>query len=81
VASKADTGAVATREFCPECGGRICLRTTKLAGVVLLTAASIDDPSLIAPSMVLYNMRHLDWDSFDPKLPTFEAMPPMASSM
>jgi len=75
-ASKADTGGTATREFCPECGGRVLFRSSNMPGMVLLMAGSMDDPSAITPTMAIYGKRHMAWDYFDPKLNIVEAMPP-----
>ena len=71
-----DAGAKATREFCPECGGRLTFRSTSMPGMVLLMAGSLDDPGAIKPTGAIYNKRHLGWDHLDPSLNIAEAMPP-----
>lgn len=43
----ADSGRVATRAFCPNCGSPILFRTSALPDVVFLTAGSLDDPALL----------------------------------
>jgi hypothetical protein len=73
---KAESGGTATREFCPECGGRLTFRSSNMPGMVLLLAGSMDDPSMIAPARAIYGKRHLAWDYLDPKLPVSEGMPP-----
>ena len=75
-ASKADSGVMARRDFCPKCGGRIAFRSDTFAGMVLLMAGSLDDPSEIAPGAALYEKRHAAWDHFDPALPRPPGMPP-----
>ena len=75
-ASKADSGGQASREFCPECGGRLVYRSSNFAGMVLLMAGSLDDPSRITPGAALYDKRHVSWDHFDPALPRPPEMPP-----
>ena len=75
-ASPTDSGATATREFCPECGGRLTFRSTGMPGLVLLLAGSMDDPALIKPTGAIYNKRHLAWDYLDPSLNVADAMPP-----
>lgn len=77
-ATKADTGGTATREFCPECGGRLTFRSSNMPGLVLIAAGSLDDPSSIAPTRAIYGKRHVAWDYLDPKLPTSDGMPPRA---
>ena len=75
-ATKAESGGTATREFCPECGGRLTFRSSNMPGMVLLMAGSMDNPAAIAPTSAIYGKRHLVWDYLDPKLAVSEAMPP-----
>ena len=74
--SLADSGATATREFCPECGGRLTFRSTTIAGLVAVAAGSMDDPNAVSPSMAFYQKRHVAWDHLDPGLKVTEAGPP-----
>lgn len=76
-ASKADNGGTATRDFCPNCGGRLWFRSSNMPGLMLIMAGSMDNPSAVSPGMAIYQKHHAAWDHFDPKLATFEAMPPM----
>ena len=75
-ASKADSGMTVRRDFCPECGGRIAFRSPSFAGMVLVMAGSLDDPSQISPAAALYEKHHAAWDHFDPALPRPPGMPP-----
>lgn len=74
--STTDSGGTATRNFCPECGGRLTFRSTNMPGMVLLMAGSMDDMSLITPAMAIYGKHHVGWDYIDPALPVFDGMPP-----
>ncbi len=73
--SRADSGAAVSRAFCPDCGGRLAFRSDNLAGMVLVMAGSLDDPSQIAPEVAIFDKRHVAWDHFDPGLPRAPEMP------
>ena len=53
--SETDSGSTATRGFCPDCGGRLTFRSTSMPGMVLLLAGSLDDPSLIMPTVTVFH--------------------------
>lgn len=72
----ADSGATVSRGFCPTCGSPIYSRNSRLAGLVFVRAASLDDPEVFQPQAVVYTKRAASWDRVDPDLPSFEAMPP-----
>ncbi len=74
--SRADSGANVSRAFCPECGGRLALRSETIPGMVLLMAGSLDDAAQITPEAAIFDTRHVAWDYFDPALPRVPGMPP-----
>ncbi len=71
----AETGRVATRAFCPNCGSPILFRTSALPDVLFLTAGSLDDPALFKPGMVVFTASAPPWDTVDPGLQAFPRMP------
>ena len=73
--SPADSGAMTTRGFCPECGGRISFKSSGIPGMLAITAGSMDDPAAISPSIAVYHKRHVGWDHLDPSLPVAETAP------
>lgn len=73
--SPTDSGVTATRQFCPECGGRISFSSTGIPGMLAITAGSMDDPNAISPSISVFHKRHASWDHLDPSLPVAEAAP------
>jgi hypothetical protein len=75
--SKADSGNLFTREFCPTCGGRLFGTSAGMPGIRTISAATFDDPSAFKPMMTVYASRALAWDQVAPGLPAFAAMPPM----
>ena len=72
----ADSGNVVAREFCPTCGSPIYSTNSGMPGMVFVQASSLDDPEIFQPQIVVYTKRAPSWDLVDPKLPSFEDMPP-----
>lgn len=73
--SPTDSGATATRGFCPECGGRISFKSSGIPGMLAITAGTMDDPNAISPSIAVYHKRHVGWDYLDPALALAEEAP------
>jgi len=70
------SGQAIERIFCPKCGTTLLSRPQALAGMTLLRAGTLDDPSKIKPQMSIYTSRALAWDRPDPSIPGFPQMPP-----
>ena len=75
-ASKADSGNVVSRGFCTECGSPVSSTNAGMQQLVFVRAASLDDPTLFRPQMVVWNSARQPWDHLNPALPTFDRMPP-----
>lgn len=60
------------RGFCPTCGSPIAGRLGARSDVVILQAASLDDPSMFSPQMNIWTQSAPPWHHLDPKLPSFE---------
>ncbi|MBI3708151.1 MAG: GFA family protein [Proteobacteria bacterium] len=75
---KADSGNTVRRGFCPNCGSFLLGRNSGMTGMVAICAASLDDPTVFKPQMLLYASSGQAWDHVDPALPRFPKMPPMA---
>ena len=73
----ADSGNLATRGFCAECGSPVVGLSSGMPEMIAVMAGSLDDPCSFAPQMVAYAARANPWDMIDPALPKFPAMPPM----
>jgi hypothetical protein len=71
-----DSGKMIYRHFCPTCGGLVFDKGEAFAGVMIVNASLLDDPSLYQPQSVIYTRSALPWDHVDPSLPKFEGMPP-----
>jgi hypothetical protein len=73
---KADSGNSVGRGICEKCGSPVISRSSGFAGMVMVTASSLDDPSRFSPQFVLYTSSGQPWDHMDPKLQKFAKMPP-----
>jgi hypothetical protein len=73
---KADSGSTVSRGFCPECGSPVASKSTGFSEMTILTAGSLDDPSIFKPGIAVYAARGQDWDHMDPEIPRFPLMPP-----
>lgn len=65
----ADDGATVSRGFCPNCGSPVLGRTTGSPEVVLVAAASLDEPARFRPQRVVFHAGAQPWDHVDPALP------------
>lgn len=72
----ADSGNIVSRAFCPTCGTPVYSRNAALPTLIFIRASSLDDLEVFKPQMVVYASRGASWDYIDPKLPSFETMPP-----
>jgi hypothetical protein len=56
-----DTGNPILRFFCPECGSSIADEPTARPGMVNLNAGTLDDPTLVTPTLEIYCDSALPW--------------------
>jgi hypothetical protein len=75
-AMKGDSGKTITRHFCPTCAGLVFDQGEAFAGVTIVNAALLDNPSLFQPTHVVYARSALPWAHVDPSLTRFETLPP-----
>jgi hypothetical protein len=73
----ADSGSTVTRAFCPTCGSPLYSTNNAMPQFLFVRAASLDDPSLYKPKMVVWAKSAQGWDYTDPALPRFQKMPQM----
>lgn len=57
------------RGFCPVCGAPVILKLERLADMIAIHAASLDDPSSYKPAMDIFTARAQPWDVMHPDLP------------
>lgn len=73
--NKGDSGGEVVRHFCAHCGGRLYTSGDMPGDIIMVQAGSLDDPNRVRPESVIYTKDALDWDFFDPDLPSFEQLP------
>jgi hypothetical protein len=74
--SKADSGQLAKRGFCANCGARLFALPPFAPDLMVIMAAGLDDPSVFMAGMNIYTASAQPWDYMDPALPKFPKMPP-----
>jgi hypothetical protein len=72
---KADSGATATGNFCPECGSNVFSTTTSFPGIYGIRLGSMDDSTAFQPQMEVYMKRLRPWDQTLEGVPSFDMMP------
>jgi hypothetical protein len=72
---QADSGNTMRRMFCSQCGSPVYLTNSARPNMVVLYAASIDDPSWVRPSRDIYTESAQPWDYMNPALAKFPKMP------
>jgi hypothetical protein len=76
-AAKTDSGRTLTREFCVECGSPLFAWTENIFAV---TAASLDDPAGVQPSMAIWLDSAQPWAPIPSHLERFAKNPPISST-
>ena len=67
----ADDGSTVSRGFCENCGSPVLGKTSGHPGILLIHAASLDDPAMFKPEKVVWGSAKQPWDYVDPDLPTY----------
>lgn len=71
-----DSGTRKRRAFCPVCGAPVYMLFPDATDVVVIRAASLDDPAVYAPQYATWTDAAQGWDRIDPAIPAFGRMPP-----
>ncbi|MBL4906264.1 MAG: GFA family protein [Sneathiella sp.] len=58
----ADTGYISYSGFCPNCGSPILSKTERFPDRFYFHAATLDDPSLFRPEVVVFKEQAHSWD-------------------
>lgn len=73
--SRADSGSVASRAFCPICGARLFARSSADPTLMEIHAGSLDDPSRFKPAEDIFTSSAPPWDFMNPALRKFPTQP------
>lgn len=73
--SQGDSGKANPTKFCPNCGSTILSEPEALAGVSIIRAGTLDDPSWLKPTMEIYCDSAQPWVSLGGGLQRFGKMP------
>jgi hypothetical protein len=70
------SGQPTERTFCSKCGSTVFSRPRAMAGMTMLRAGTLDNPSQISPSMSIFTSRATAWDPPNTSIPGFPELPP-----
>lgn len=70
--SIADSGNVMHRRFCPTCGTAMFTEAENRPAMIGVRAGTLDDPSVVKPSMTIWTSAAPVWAAIDPNLPSYE---------
>ena len=73
--SPAFRGGEAVRNYCPACGGLVFGGVVGESASHTIYAGSLDDATLFAPKIAIFNRDRPDWAPLPPGLTVFDTMP------
>jgi len=74
--SRADSGNVMHRRFCPKCGTPMFTASEARPDRIGIRAGALDDPELAKPARVIWTKSAPSWAQWDKTVPQFEGQPP-----
>ena len=73
---RGDSGQLARRGFCPDCGSQLFGKPEAMPGLIAVRAGSLNDPTQYKPQADIFVSRAPAWNCMDSALPKFLEMPP-----
>ena len=70
-----DSGKEMSRGFCASCGAPIATKIAAMPDVMVIKAASLDEPGRFKPTMNIYLSSAQPWAPVAPGLQNFDKMP------
>ncbi len=77
--SRADSGNLMHRSFCPACGTPVLSAAASRPHLVFVRAGTLDDPDVARPQVAIWTASAPRWACIDPKLPQVPGQPPPAA--
>lgn len=74
----AESGSIATREFCGRCGAPLFASSSARLEFIGIKAASLDDPNWFRAEADVWIGSAQPWDCLDPAIPKFQKNRPRA---
>jgi Uncharacterized conserved protein len=75
--ARSDLDTPVARDFCPECGTHLSLRSPRTPGVVLVKVGTLDDPAVYGkPGLAVYLGESYPYHAVPEGVPVFEKLPP-----
>jgi hypothetical protein len=74
--SKADSGSIMHRTFCPDCGTPLFSEAEPRPNVIFVRVGTFDDPEIGRPTAAIWTSSAPTWACFDPHMPRIERGPP-----
>jgi hypothetical protein len=68
--SQADSGNTMRRSFCTACGTPVTSASDARPHLVILRTGTLDQPSLLPPTLAIWTDSAPDWAHHDPAVPT-----------
>ena len=73
--TQAESGHIARRKFCGDCGSRLFGEPGSAPHMITIRAASLDDPAVYQPTLDIYTECAQPWDYMNPQLAKSPRMP------
>ena len=77
--SRADSGNLLHRGFCPACGTPLTSHAEIRPHLLILRTGTLDDPAIVKPAMDIWTGSAPEWACLDPDLPQVAGQPPPAA--
>jgi len=74
--TKADSGNVMHRRFCPICGTPLFSEAESRPHLIFVRAGSLDDPEIARPAATIWTSQAPSWACIDSRLPQVPQQPP-----